>query len=153
MVEPVAIEIKPFDALSLQELHACLLLRAEIFVVDQRICVEADPDEFDPLCHHVLCWIGQSLAGTARLLPIEDGRVIKVGRVAVHRDHQRRGLGSAMMRSVQDWIAVEPGRSGVMSAQAYLERWYAALGWRREGGNYIEAEIDHLRMTYPPAAD
>ena len=142
------IEVKPFDALTLRELHACLKLRGEVFVVGQKICSVPDVDALDPACHHVMLWQGGVLAGTARLLPVgERGAVIKVGRVAVDSAYRGRGIGVGLMRGVQAWIAEVPGRSGVMSAQAYLERWYVSLGWRAVGEHYQEAGIEHVKMV------
>lgn len=146
MTDSSNVIIKPFNDLSPRELHACFKLRGEVFIVGQQICSEPDVDEYDPLCRHAMLWQGEELAGTARLLPIEGGRVIKVGRVAVGEAFRGRGLGVALMRGVQDWIAREPGRAGVMSAQGYLERWYTALGWRAVGEHYDEAGIDHVEM-------
>ena len=146
MAESPPVIIKPFEELSLHELHACLKLRGEVFIVGQQIYCEPDVDEVDPLCHHAMLWQGDELAGTARLLPVKNGRVIKVGRVAVGEPYRGRGLGVALMRAVQDWIAREPGRSGVMSAQGYLKGWYTALGWRPVGEHYDEAGIDHVEM-------
>ncbi|MEM1356430.1 MAG: GNAT family N-acetyltransferase [Planctomycetota bacterium] len=148
MIEDRPVLIKPFGALSLLELHACYKLRGEVFVVGQQICCEAEVDEIDPRCHHVMLWRGGDLAGTARLLPIEGGAVVKVGRVAVGEGYRGRGLGRALMRGVQAWIDGVPGRTGVMSAQAYLEGWYTQLGWRSVGGRYDEAQIPHVKMVY-----
>jgi len=145
-----AVTIKPFSQLTLLQLHACLKLRGQVFVVGQQICAVADVDEYDPRCQHVMLWLGDELAGTARLLAADDDRSIKVGRVAVAQVHRGRGLGTAMMRQIQSWIGAVPGRIGVMSAQAHLEDWYATLGWRREGGVYVEAGIDHVKMLYTP---
>ncbi len=150
MSSPSAVVIKPFDALSLRELHACLKLRGEVFVVGQQICAVADVDAYDPQCYHAMLWQGDQLAGTARLLPIDDGAAIKVGRVAVGQGYRGRGLGVALMRGIQDWIVSQPGRTGVMSAQAYLERWYTALGWQAVGEHYDEAGIEHVKMVYHP---
>lgn len=143
-----AVEIKPFDALTVHELHACLKLRGEVFVVGQGICSLPDVDELDPLCFHALLWVGETLAGTARLLVKDGGQTVKVGRVAVGKPWRGRGIGVALMRGVQGWIGQQPGRVGVMSAQAYLERWYTALGWSRVGDVYREAGIDHLEMRW-----
>ena len=147
MTPPVPV-IKAFDALSLQELHACLKLRGEVFVVGQKICAVPDVDAFDPQCRHAMVWQDQVLVGTARLLAIDGGRAIKVGRLAVDEAYRGRGVGGALMRAAQGWIVAQPGRSGVMSAQRYLEDWYAALGWRAEGEHYAEAGIDHVKMVY-----
>lgn len=154
MTEPdVEIVIKPFAELSLRELHACLKLRGEVFVVGQQICAVPDVDEHDPEAYHVMAWRGDELVGTARLLIKDDGRAVKVGRVAVAAAQRGRGHGGTMMRAIQAWIGTVPGRGGVMSAQAYLEGWYGGLGWQREGDIYMEAGIEHLAMCYPPASD
>jgi len=151
MAGDIRIEIKPFDELTLRELHACLKLRGEVFVVGQQICAVADVDELDPSAHHVMLWRGDELFGTARLLRNDQGNTIKVGRVAVTASHRGGGLGTSMMRAIHDWIVQQSGSAvGVMSAQAYLEPWYARLGWVREGTSYFEAGIDHVTMRYTP---
>lgn len=148
MARDVRIEIKAIDELTLKELHACLKLRGEVFVVGQQICAVPDVDEYDIEAHHVMMWLDNELIGTARLLRMDDCKYIKVGRVAVAEPWRGRGLGSAMMRAIHAWIAQVPGRYGVMSAQAHLERWYGQLGWQREGGVFMEAGIEHVKMRY-----
>ena len=144
------IVIKPFDALTLSELHACLKLRGEVFVVGQQTYQIADVDEHDPLCHHVLMRVGDKLVGTARLLPIGDVSAIKVGRVAVSADWRGRGLGCELMRAVQAWIDQRQEPIGIMHAQLHLVDWYTALGWRRVGEPFLEAGIEHIKMRYTP---
>lgn len=146
------ITIKPFDRLSLLELHDCLRLRSEVFVVGQRVCEVPDVDEYDLACHHVLLRVGGEVVGTARLLPIDGGAVVKVGRVAVDQAHRGRGLGTALMQAVNEWIDEAAVGSGVMSAQAHLADWYTRLGWRVVGGVYAEAGIDHVKMVCGPVA-
>jgi len=143
MADDLDIRIVAFDDLKLLELHAVLLVRSEVFVVEQKICAVAEVDADDTRCFHVIVEQGGRVVGTARLLPAGDA--FKVGRVAVLTDCQGQGFGSAMMHAVHDWL---DGRRGMMSAQAHLEKWYAALGWRREGEVYEEAGIPHLRMSY-----
>ena len=150
MTDGMRIEIKPFDELTLRELHACYRLRGEVFVVGQQICSEPDVDELDPHCHHVMIWLGDELVGTARLKPVGEDAYIKVGRVAIAEAHRGRGLGSSMMRAIQAWIGQVPGRSGTMSAQAHLERWYGSLGWISNSSVYMEAGIAHIQLLYPP---
>lgn len=150
MAADISIKIKPFDELTLVELHACLKLRGEVFVVGQQICSEPDVDEVDPRCHHVMMYLGDELIGTARLLPVDDEQSIKVGRVAVAEQHRGRGFGGSMMRAIQAWIGNVPGRRGVMSAQAHLERWYGSMGWISHSGEYMEAGIPHIQLLYTP---
>lgn len=146
----VEIEIKRFEALSPAQLHACLKLRGEVFVVGQQICQVPDVDEHDPDAYHLMMWLDHELVGTARLLPKDNEQVIKVGRVAVSAHWRGRGLGGEMMRAVQAWISEQPGVTGVMDAQAHLVDWYTALGWQRVGEPFMEAGLKHVEMRYTP---
>lgn len=143
MLDDLTIRIVAFDDLTLRELHAVLLVRSEVFVVEQKICQVAEVDEDDPQCFHVIVQASGKIIGTARLLPSDGG--IKVGRVAVLPGCQGQGVGSAMMRSIHDWL---DGRPSKMSAQAHLEKWYTSLGWYRVGEVYEEAGIPHLPMVF-----
>lgn len=134
---------KDFYALSLDELYGLLWLRDEVFVVGQKITAECEVDGLDPQCVHVL---GRDDAGKivacARLFMHKQP--IKVGRVAVHPSLQRTGMGTHLMRYVNELLGDRPA---AMSAQAHLEPWYASLGWQRVGDVYDEADIPHVYMT------
>ena len=134
---------KPFRALTLLELHDVLWLRELVFVVGQKITVESEIDGEDPAHDHVL---GRdelgALIATARLR--FDHEVVKVGRIAVHPERQRRGVGGSLMQAIDGFLG---HRAAEMHAQAHLESLYGALGWRRVGDPFLEAGIDHLRMV------
>ena len=134
---------KPFAELTLDELYDLLWLRDIVFVVGQGITAESEVDGYDRQCTHVM---GRDATGkmiaTARLFL--DKSPVKVGRVAVHTDLQRSGLGTALMQYVNDLIGERPA---AMSAQAHLEAWYTRVGWQRVGDVYDEANIAHLKMT------
>ncbi len=135
-------EIKPYHKLSRDELYEVLQLRVLVFVVGQKIVDEPEIDGRDPECEHVLLRNEAGvLVGTARIFAQE--RPISVGRVAVHPDFQGQGLGTKLMRSVQEHLGNAPA---MLHAQAHLERWYASLGWYREGDVFDEAGIPHVVM-------
>lgn len=134
--------VKPFDRLSLNELHEIMRLRNEVFVVGQKITCEPEVDGLDPECEHAMLYEGEVLVGTARIFAQRDP--IVVGRVAVCTDRQRGGLGSILMRAVQEHLGQ---RAATLHAQAHLEAWYARLGWRRVGDVFFEAEIPHVTMV------
>lgn len=144
--------IVAYDQLTDEQRDAVFALRHDVFVGEQEIWSEPDRDGKDPACMHVLALMQGQVVGTCRLLPVEiDGRgAIKVGRLAVARAYRRRGIGRAMVRRVNVYLA-EQGVEGVMHAQAHLEDWYASFGWQREGGVFMEAGIEHVKMRYPLA--
>lgn len=114
-------------------------------MVGQKITSEPEVDGADPDFHHAFGRDDRGrVVATARLTLDRDP--VKVGRVAVHPDLQRTGVGSALMAEVQRILGA---RAAVMNAQAHLEPWYARLGWRREGDSFFEAEIKHVRMVWP----
>jgi len=143
----ITFQCKPFDQLSTMELYEVLHLRDLVFVVGQEITAEPEVDGADPGFHHL---VGRDEAGrviaTARLTLGREP--VRVGRVAVHPDRQRSGTGTALMVEVQRLLGA---RAAVLNAQAHLEPWYARLGWRREGGAFLEAGIEHVRMVWPNA--
>jgi predicted GNAT family N-acyltransferase/glyoxylase-like metal-dependent hydrolase (beta-lactamase superfamily II) len=170
-LSPPSYELLPFDGLDLRRLHALVHLRDLVFVVGQRITSVCEVDGEDPAAAHLLCWgelpedapapgadpaasraalarpggAGGHLLGCARLFLHE--RPVRVGRIAVHPALQRRGLGSALMAEVHRRIG---GRRAIMHAQLHLEGFYGALGWRRVGEPFDEAQIPHLTMVREP---
>ncbi len=135
--------IKHYDQLTKDELYRIVVLRNLVFVVGQGITVEPEVDGRDPECAHAMLWEDGELVGTARLFVDEEPVV--VGRVAVHPDRQRQGLGSVLMEAVQEYLGA---RSAELHAQAHLEAWYARLGWTRTGEPFEEAEIPHVMMCW-----
>jgi len=138
----IRLDIKAFNALSLDELYKVLWLRDIVFVVGQKITSESEVDGLDPECHHALLWNGDHVIGTARIFA--DRQPSIVGRVAVHPDFQHQGLGRKLMEHIGIWLA---GRPSELHAQAHLEDWYQSLGWTRHGDSFVEAEIPHVMMT------
>ena len=137
-------DIVPFDELSSRELYDLLHLRDVVFVVGQKITAVPEVDGLDPRCAHARAFNDDRVVGTARIFVNEHPMV--VGRVAVHPDFQRQGIGSQLMQHVQAWLG---SRAAELHAQAYLEEWYAGLGWERFGDPFDEAEIVHVMMRWP----
>lgn len=141
------VEIKHYRDLTKDELYAIMVLRDRVFVVGQKITAVPEVDGRDPECEHAMLLDDRELVGTARLFGDRDPVV--VGRVAIHPDRQRQGLGRVLMRAVQSHLG---DRSAELHAQAHLEAWYAGLGWVRFGEPFDEAEIPHVMMRWAPGA-
>lgn len=139
----IRVDLKDFAELSLKELYEVMVLRNRVFVVGQKITEEPEVDGLDPQCKHLLMWSDGELLGTARLF--WEKSPVMVGRICVDISKQRRGLGTTLMEHLQNYLG---NRSAAMHAQAYLEDWYARLGWRRHGEVFEEAGIPHIHMVW-----
>lgn len=137
----------PFPALSVDELHAILKLRVDVFVVEQT-CAYPEIDGRDPTATHLFAMEPDGLLLCyARLLsPEQDGHP-HIGRVVVHPDRRGEQLGRAIMieaiarcRSLFGPVPI------ALSAQAHLHAFYASLGFQRTSEEYIWDGIPHIDM-------
>ena len=140
----VSCSIIDFHDLTLEQLYSVLHLRDLVFVVGQKITEEPEVDGQDTCCAHALFYKGDVLVGTARVFTHEAPMI--VGRVAVHPDHQGRGLGTQLMKEVQAFLGDQETH---LHAQSQLDAWYTSLGWERIGERFMEAGIEHVMMRWP----
>jgi len=141
-------QIKPFEALSTQELYLILQLRVEVFVVEQN-CPYQDVDGKDERSIHL--WAsdaaGQVLA-YCRLLPAGISYAEpSIGRVANALSARGKGLGREMMQRAIQYITETWAEPAIrISAQCYLENFYTSLGFVTTGVPYLEDDIPHINM-------
>ncbi len=141
------------ETLASAELLDALVLRARVFVVEQE-CPFADPDELDRHALHVLGRVNSELVAYARVVPPRELCPIArfpgptIGRVVVAPAWRGHGLGVAVCERALDVSRETFGRRAVwLAAQARLERMYGALGFVRQGAEYLEDGISHIDMV------
>lgn len=133
-----------FAELDPRTLHDLLRLRVDVFVVEQECPYpEIDGRDTEPSTEHLWMEVDGEVAATVRTLVDADG-TRRLGRVATHRDHRGHGYAAALVRAGLERLGEGPVQIG---AQAYLEGWYARLGFVRSGPDYLEDGIPHLPMT------
>lgn len=145
--------LKPWSALTADELYAILALRAEVFVVEQR-CPYQDLDGADRDAAHL--WIpdadGAPLA-YARLFPpgVKHDHA-SIGRVVSAPSVRRHGYGRALFGEAVKRVVAAHGPTPIwIGAQKYLQRFYESFGFARSGEDYLEDGIPHLPMIRPGA--
>lgn len=152
---PVRWDWRAFDELSAAELYAVLVLRAEVFVVEQQ-CVFVDPDGHDPRGFHLLGWVEPSvdarLACYLRTLPPGvKYREPSIGRVIAASAYRGMGLGRELMREgIRRTRAQFPGVPIRIGAQQHLAVFYASLGFVTDSCPYDEDGIPHIEMLLAP---
>ncbi len=135
----VLVEIAPKEALA-----SCIAIRSEVFVSEQKVPEAEEFDGLDPECTQFLARVDGTPVGTARLRLMHGAA--KAERVAVLKAFRGRGVGRALMTAVE----AEARRRGfdliVLHAQVRVLPFYEELGYRAEGGVFMEAEIAHRAM-------
>jgi ElaA protein len=144
---------KRFDELSIPELYEIMLLRQRVFVVEQK-CPYLDADGADPRALHL--WGaergGPPLAYLRLFAPDPKTGESKLGRVVTAPEIRRTGAGRALMQRGFEELEQRFGKTPIrIGAQAYLERFYASLGFEVAGPGYLEDDIPHLPMLRPKA--
>jgi predicted GNAT family N-acyltransferase len=114
-----------------------------VFVVEQQVPADLE-------------WVGDDARFSAVLAvdlnqqPIGTGRISGdgvIGRMAVLKDWRGRGVGSAILeRLIQ--LGLESGQKQLtLSAQLHAVPFYSGRGFIAEGPVYLDAGIEHRRMT------
>lgn len=146
-------QLKPFPALSLNELYQLLTARQQVFVVEQN-CPYLDCDGYDHRCLHL--WATDAtgtLLALARLLPpgLKSAEA-SIGRVLTTAAGRGLKLGRLLMEKALAGVADHwPGNALRIEAQHYLEAFYQSLGFRTDGPVYDLDGIPHVEMIRQPA--
>ncbi|HSD07846.1 GNAT family N-acetyltransferase [Flavobacterium sp.] len=141
-------KIKPFEALTVNELYDILELRSKIFVVEQN-CVYLDLDGKDKVALHLYGIYEDKIVAHARLF--RSGITFdtaSIGRVVVDADYRDRKWGFDLMTEAIAGILEHFGESQItIGAQLYLKKFYEKLGFVQTSEMYLEDDIPHIKMV------
>ena len=130
-------------------LYSLLRLRIDVFVVEQD-CPYPDLDGIDlePGTEQHWIEVGAPLVPVATLRTYVDADgTVHLGRVATYAAHRGQGYAAMLVEEALRRIGQRPVQ---ISAQTYLEGWYARFGFWRNGDDYVEDGIPHLPMRREP---
>ncbi|TRW22196.1 GNAT family N-acetyltransferase [Flavobacterium zepuense] len=144
----IQFKIKPFNALSVQELYESLKVRADVFVVEQN-CVYPDVDGKDDKALHLLGTFDGKVVAYARLFaPGYYFDNASIGRVVIDAAYRDRKWGHNLMQAAITGIQEYYNTTAItISAQLYLKKFYEGHGFVQEGEGYLEDDIPHIRMN------
>ena len=132
IVTPLAQRTQAFD------------IRRRVFQDEQGVPAEEEFDADDDRAVHVLASIGSTPVGTGRV--VFHPAYAKIGRMAVLKQHRRRGVGRALMEALITVAADHHCTQLVLHAQVQAIPFYNALGFHAVGDEFEEAGIPHRRM-------
>ncbi|WP_272151006.1 GNAT family N-acetyltransferase [Tenacibaculum aiptasiae] len=140
-------QVKKFLDLTTSELYAILQLRSEVFVVEQN-CVYQDIDGKDQKALHVIGIKEGTIIAYARLF--NSGEYFDTpsfGRVIIKETERKYGYGHDLIKaSVQAIVDNYNETKITISAQSYLQKFYESHGFEKEGVEYLEDGIPHIKM-------
>jgi len=132
------------------EYEKSLELRHEVFVTEQNVPEDIEIDLHEKESEYFLAEIEGKPVGTGRFRL--EGNFIKFERVAVSNKHRKKGVGKAIMEQMQQVAATEfPDYLQILHAQSDSIEFYKKMGWIALGNKFLEANIEHTLMVYPPA--
>jgi len=143
--------VKTFQQLTVEELFDVLQLRVDVFVVEQH-CAYRELEEYDrhPEARHLSGRNeGGELIAYARLLPpAVRYPEVNLGRFVVKADFRKQGIGHQLVQTaLQEISSWWPKSSIRISAQEYLQGFYAQYGFTRVSEVYLEDGIPHVEMV------
>jgi predicted GNAT family N-acyltransferase len=133
------------------EIAAALELRVQVFCEEQGVDPELELDGVDHDCTQIIAVDGQAIVATCRLRLV-DGDA-KLERMAVEKSRREGGVGRLLMERAEEEARASGAPRMVLHAQRIAEGFYAKCGYAVEGEPFMEAEIEHVRMTKPLAAE
>jgi len=143
---------KQFKHLTIDELHEILSVRQQVFAVEQN-CVYQDVDQLDKSSWHLTGWniknsTSRHIVAYLRVVyPTFKYDEPSIGRVLTVSNVRGTGTGKNLMKTALSHIENEyPGQAIRISAQQYLQKFYADFGFKKIQGPYDEDGIPHIEM-------
>ena len=127
------------------EREACYRLRMAVFVDEQGVPPWEEMDADDETALHIAAIADGEIIGTARIVDKGNG-IGKIGRVAVLREHRGKRAGRGLMEYLLD-VSKDGYNLLVLDAQLSVIPFYENLGFEAEGEVFLDAGIEHRRMS------
>lgn len=121
-----------------------LNLRFEVFVKEQGVPAELEIEEENSCLHFVLYQEGNAVA-TCRLLE-KDEWTYKLQRMAVSKNVRGLHLGQAIIAAAEKKARHQGYKKIILGAQNAAIGFYATLGYRIYGEEFMDAGIPHHMM-------
>ncbi len=142
----MTVTVRPTEAAD--EIAAAHELRRRVFLDEQRVDAKDEFDEFEATSIQMIALDEKSVVATCRLREYGDGgRDMKLERMAVERRLRGAGVGSRLLVGAEDLSRERGAGRMVLHAQTRAQGFYAANGYEAKGGLFMEAGIEHVRMT------
>ena len=118
-------------------------IREEVFVKEQGF--QGEFDSIDDTCWHLICYENGGPVACARLYS-EGNSGWHAGRIAVRKISRGTGIGSRIMKALEEKARELGGKKIVISAQCRAAEFYEKQGYQRTANEYLDEYCPHVEM-------
>jgi predicted GNAT family N-acyltransferase len=129
-----------------KEIEAAMDLRIRVFCGEQGVSEEEESDELDAEATQVVAVDESGVIATCRLRYPEVA-TCKLERMVVEKGLRELGVGGRLLAGAESEARSQGAELMVLNAQRRAEPFYARNGYVAEGETFLEAGIEHVRMT------
>jgi len=123
-------------------LKIAFAIRKKVFVEEQKVPEDIEWDEFEYIANHVLAYIQDTPAGTARWRQTQKG--MKLERFAVLPKFRSCGVGKNLVHFILNELM--NSETIYLHAQEHVVSFYKRFGFVKKGDKFFEADIPHWLM-------
>lgn len=122
-------------------------IRFTVFCDEQGVIKSHEIDELDDDANvvHIVAYENSQPVATCRFYK-EDGALWHAGRIAVLKEHRKKGYGRAVLEQAEKEMKKLGAKSVFISAQTQAQKFYESLGYIAYGDIYPEEDIPHIAM-------
>jgi predicted GNAT family N-acyltransferase len=121
-----------------------LALRADVFVVEQKVPETIERDEYDAAATHVVALQDGAVAGVLRIVFLPEHA--KIGRVAVAANARGRGIATSIMHFAMALSRARGETKFYLTSQTDKVGLYEKLGFTVFGDEFEDGGMPHLAM-------
>jgi predicted GNAT family N-acyltransferase len=128
------------------EVRAARDLRVEVFCDEQGVPRELELDGRDDEATQIVAVDESGVISTCRLRYPAPGEC-KLERMVVKRGARGLGVGAKLLAFAEEEARREGATTMVLNSQLRSQDFYATSGYTPEGETFMDAGIEHIRMT------
>lgn len=123
-----------------------LLIRNEVFCIEQNISKEEEFDGLDELSTLFVLYLESNPIGAARLRILDDF-TWKIERLSILKEYRNKSYGSFLLNYLENYIKSLNFYDITLNAQESAEIFYLKHNYNTIGDYFLEANIKHIKMN------
>jgi predicted GNAT family N-acyltransferase len=128
------------------EVQAARDLRIRVFCDEQGVDPALEVDGLDDEATQIVAVDESGVVATCRLRYPDPG-ACKLERMVVDAGQRKLGVGGRLLNGAEEEARAAGAQTMVLNSQLRAQAFYASHGYEPEGETFLDADIEHIRMT------